>query len=52
MGDHADELTELMLDMKALHDIGECDESCDWCREEEWEQCMRDDEETRKEFDK
>ncbi|KKN65205.1 hypothetical protein LCGC14_0483810 [marine sediment metagenome] len=35
MGDMADELTEMMLDGKAEHDIGQCQMGCDWCREEE-----------------
>lgn len=35
MGVEADNLTEEMLDAKILHDNGECDEYCEWCREDE-----------------
>ncbi len=39
MGDMADQLTEDMLDGKALHDAGKCEMGCDWCRfESECEQ--------------
>jgi hypothetical protein len=36
VGDAADHLTETMLDQKALHDAGLCnDPGCEWCKEEE-----------------
>jgi hypothetical protein len=36
MGDAADHLTETMLDQKALHDAGLCNDfGCEWCRKAE-----------------
>jgi len=35
VGDIADDLTNDMLDARAVHDAGQCEGDCEWCREPE-----------------